>query len=93
MKKSELKAQIELKNKESRKRYEENEARMKKQHEKPETYTNMVCPSIRFGLGGTNPNGTSGSCWHCKECGRSGINTYNLRKQDTLIENKCDLED
>lgn len=93
MKKSELKRKIELQRAESYRKQAEQEKVWAKEYAKRRVYKNMVCKSIRYGIGGTNPEGTSGQCWSCNECGRSGINTYNLRKIDTLIEEKCNLED
>ena len=63
-------------------------------NEKPKIYTNMICENITYNIGGRDTNGAFGMCWYCPNCGRRGINTQkdSLRKIDSLIEEKCDLE-
>lgn len=94
MKKSELKEKIRKEKEERLKIYNESQKRM----QGPQVYKNMACPFIKNAIGftcGHDDNGAFGQIWNCSECGRSGTNydKNSIRKIDTLIEEKCDLED
>lgn len=94
MKKSELKEKLRKESKERFLIYENFQKRM----QGPHVYKNMICPNIKNALGftcGHDLRGVFGQIWNCSECGRSGTNydKNSLRKIDTLIEEKCDLED
>lgn len=92
MKKSELKAKIE---KESRIAKEKNDKFWAEMKKKPRTYKFTSCKSLKYSIGGIDPDGAHQVCWHCSECGRSGVNTHkeSIRKIDKFIEEKCNLED